>query len=612
MSFFNELKRRNVVRMGMLYIVASWVLLQISDVIFEPLGVPSWVFRMMMSMLALGLPFALVFSWIFELTPEGLKRERDIDRSQSIVHETGHRMNTVIVVLLVLAIGGLIADRLIPEASDQGNKVIAASGAVDSPVETESEAPPAAENENAIAVLPFVNMSGDPENEYFSDGLTEELLNALVQLGGLQVTGRTSSFAFKGKSQDLREIGRLLNVSSVLEGSVRKSGNRVRITAQLIKASDGYHLWSDTFDRELDDIFAIQAEIAGQVSKALHLTLLGPGETNQPVLNPASENAEAYEEFLRGMYVLQRNPDNEVALDKAKSHFSRALEIDSVYVDAHWGMFMSWDRINRNGFVPYRESAEMMENYVAKLQELAPASERALSAVARNALRNYNYQRAAEYLQEAVRLYPGSATIQTGYASALLLLNPANQPDSSIEAREEAALAIAKAIQLDPLSLGVLRAKANWLLQLGNCSELEKTLKRALELEPGAGRFRYMLASCIYAYDGDISQALAIVESEPLGYARMTLMAILHHKLGNQELAQQYLDELYVLNGDSASYQYGQIHAQWGETDTALTWLETALEIRDPGIILSVWDPLLDPLRGEPRFQKILKAAGYR
>ena len=612
MSFFNELKRRNVVRMGMLYIVASWVLLQISDVIFEPLGVPSWVFRMMMSMLALGLPFALVFSWIFELTPEGLKRERDIDRSQSIVHETGHRMNTVIVVLLVLAIGGLIADRLIPEASDQGNKVIAASGAVDSPVETESEAPPAAENENAIAVLPFVNMSGDPENEYFSDGLTEELLNALVQLGGLQVTGRTSSFAFKGKSQDLREIGRLLNVSSVLEGSVRKSGNRVRITAQLIKASDGYHLWSDTFDRELDDIFAIQAEIAGQVSKALHLTLLGPGETNQPVLNPASENAEAYEEFLRGMYVLQRNPDNEVALDKAKSHFSRALEIDSVYVDAHWGMFMSWDRINRNGFVPYRESAEMMENYVAKLQELAPASERALNAVARNALRNYNYQRAAEYLQEAVRLYPGSATIQTGYASALLLLNPANQPDSSIEAREEAALAIAKAIQLDPLSLGVLRAKANWLLQLGNCSELEKTLKRALELEPGAGRFRYMLASCIYAYDGDISQALAIVESEPLGYARMTLMAILHHKLGNQELAQQYLDELYVLNGDSASYQYGQIHAQWGETDTALTWLETALEIRDPGIILSVWDPLLDPLRGEPRFQKILKAAGYR
>ena len=612
MSFFNELKRRNVVRMGMLYIVASWVLLQISDVIFEPLGVPPWVFRMMMSMLALGFPFALVIAWIFELTPEGLKRERDIDRSQSIVHETGHRMNTVIVVLLVLAIGGLVADRLIPESSDQGREVIAAPGAVDSPGETVPEAPPAAENENAIAVLPFVNMSGDPENEYFSDGLTEELLNALVQLGGLQVTGRTSSFAFKGQSQDVREIGRLLNVASVLEGSVRKSGNRVRITAQLIKASDGYHLWSDTFDRELDDIFAIQAEIAGQVSKALHLTLLGPGETNQPVLNPAREDAEAYEEYLRGMYVLQRNPDNEVALDKAKSHFSRALEIDPAYVDAHWGMFMAWDRINRNGFVPYRESAELMENYAAELQELAPASERALNAVARNALRNYNYQRAAEYLQEAVRLYPGSATIQTGYASALLLLNPANQPDSSIEAREEAALAIAKAIQLDPLSLGVLRAKANWLLQLGNCSELEKTLKRALELEPGAGRFRYMLASCIYAYEGDISQALAIVEPEPLGYARMTLMAILHHKLGNQALAQQYLDELYLTNGDSASYQYGQIHAQWGETETALTWLETALEIRDPGIILSVWDPLLDPLRGEPRFQKILEAAGYR
>jgi TolB-like protein/tetratricopeptide (TPR) repeat protein len=455
-------------------------------------------------------------------------------------------------------------------------------------------------------------MSGDPENEYFSDGLSEELLNALVKLGGLQVTGRTSSFAFKGQNQDLREIGRLLNVSSVLEGSVRKAGNRVRITAQLIKASDGYHLWSDSFDRELDDIFSIQAEIAGQVSKALHLTLLGGDEPAQAITVPASENAEAYEEYLRGMYVLQRNPDNEAGLEQAKNHFTAALEIDPAYVDANWGLFLVWDRSNRNGFIPYQESIEIMKTYATELERLAPDSEHALIAVARIATNNYDYRRAAEYLTEAARLYPGSAGIQTAYASALLLANPVNRPGSSADARNEAAQAIENSIRLDPLSLGALRFKALWLLQQGDCSELEKTLKRALDLEPEAGRFHYGLATCIYAYEGDVNRALTIIEQEPLQYARNSLLAILHHKLGNQDLAQQYLDELYLENSDAASYQYGQIHAQWGEMETALIWLENALKIRDPGIILSIWDPLLDPLRSEPEFQKILEAAGYR
>ena len=338
MSFFSELKRRNVVRMGVLYIVASWLTLQISDVIFDPLGVPPWVFRLLMSLLALGFPFALIFSWIFELTPEGLKLERDLDRSQSIVHQTGHRMNTVIVVLLVLAIGGLIADRLVPETVAPGEAGPDSAGLIEkqaASVATAAENTVSAEDGTSIAVLPFVNMSGDPDNEYFSDGLTEELLNSLVRIGGLKVTARTSPFAFKGQKQDLREIGRLLNVANVLEGSVRKAGNRVRITAQLVKASDGYHLWSDTFDRELDDIFAIQAEIADQVTKSLHITLLGDEQADQPVVGSAGQNAKAYEEYLRGMYVLQHDPDDEEALEIAKGRFFRAIEIDPGYVDAY-------------------------------------------------------------------------------------------------------------------------------------------------------------------------------------------------------------------------------------------------------------------------------------
>jgi TolB-like protein len=326
MSFFAELKRRNVIRMAVLYIVAGWVVLQIADVLFDPLGLPAWTFRMVLGLLLLGFPLALIFAWVFEMTPEGLKRERDIDRSASVVAHTGRKMNTVIVVLLVVAIAGLVIDRLIPESGQPAAATTAVAGP--DPTAADANAREAAATDTSIAVLPFVNMSGDPDNEYFSDGLSEELMNTLVRLGGLKVTGRTSSFAFKGQNQDLREIGRLLNVANVLEGSVRKAGNRVRITAQLIKTSDGYHLWSDTFDRELDDIFAIQAEIAEQVSDALQVTLLGGAVADEPKTPSVSHNAQAYEEYLRGMYIWQREPDLRESLDSARSHFEAALALD--------------------------------------------------------------------------------------------------------------------------------------------------------------------------------------------------------------------------------------------------------------------------------------------
>ena len=592
MSFFSELKRRNVFRMGVLYIVASWVALQIADVIFEPLGVPMWVFRLLISLLALGFPFALVFSWIFELTPEGLKLEREIDHSQSFVHKTGHRMNTVIVVLLVLAIGGLIANRLLPE--------ISISDAV------------TVEDGNSIAVLPFVNMSGDPDNEYFSDGLTEELLNSLVHIGGLKVTGRTSSFAFKGQNQDLREIGRLLNVSNVLEGSVRKVGNRVRITAQLIKTADGYHLWSETFDRELNDIFAIQAEIADQVTKSLHVAILGGESADKSVAVSASQNTEAYEEYLRGMYVLQHDPNNEEALEIAQGHFYRAIEIDPGYVDANWGLFSTWDRINRNGFVLFTESIERMQDYNTELQRLAPGSERALNAAGRVAFILYDYERAAMYLEEAASRYPGSAATLARHGHYLQLANSVNETGDMIRSLERALIVIDNAIQLDPLSLEILRIRTSILIQMGDCDSLAETLDSALELDPNASGFRARLARCIYETQGDVSRALSIVESEPLVFAHDTLLAIFHHALGNPELAKQYRDHLYTFYDGNSAYQFGQIYAQWGEPELALTWLETALEIRDPGIIESGNDRLLDPLRDEPRFQNILKAAGFR
>ena len=614
-SFFNELKRRNVVRMGMLYVVASWMVLQIADVMFEPLGVPAWVLPLFMSILALGFPFALVFSWVFELTPEGIKRESEIDRSESIVHTTSHRMNVVIVLLLVVAIGGLVADRLIPRSSVQDAASPESAATIQAEVISDSIQAVVTDPGTSIAVLPFVNMSGDADNEYFSDGLTEELLNALVRLGGLKVTGRTSSFAFKDQNQDLREIGQLLNVANVLEGSVRKAGNRVRITAQLIKTSDGYHLWSETFDRELDDIFTIQAEIAEQVSRALQVTLLGREGADEPTVTSASYNAKAYEEYLRGLYVLQHEPDSEPGLEKAKGHFTRALAIEPEYIEAYAGMFYVWDRINRNGFVPFTESIEQMAVYLGKMQGLAPASEQALGAAARLTMITYEYEKAAEYIEDAASRYPGSATVQATYAGINMLLRAKylvdGAPEKAAQARENAVNAIREARALDPLSLANLRNQANISYVDGDCAGLEQVLERALELDPDPGRFRGLLAACIYTNGGDAQLALSYAEKEQLDFFRHTLMAVILDSIGDRPAAQQHMDEMTLAYGDSASYQYGQVYAQWGESDTAMTWLETALEIHDPGIITSGGDPLLDPLRHEPRFKEILKAAGY-
>jgi serine/threonine-protein kinase len=609
MSFLGELKRRNVVRMALLYVVAGWVLLQIADVLFDPLGLPEWTFRLVFGLLLLGFPFALIFAWVFELTPEGLKRERDIDPGRSVVQQTGNKMNVAIIVLLVLAIAGLVVDRVLPERSAGPERGVGSERAaapagepqavtVQEPVAAE---PPAAADEGSIAVLPFVNMSGDPENEYFSDGLSEELLNTLVRIGGLKVTGRTSSFAFKGRNQDLREIGRLLNVANVLEGSVRKAGDRVRITAQLIKTSDGYHLWSDSFDRQLDDIFAIQQEIAEQVTRALQVTLLGESPGDRPAATFPSSDPQAYEEYLRGMYIWQRFPDDRDSLIRARAHFEKAIELDAEYVDAYWGMYLFWDRMNRNGHVPFIESKERMQQFAEELSRLAPGSDRALSAAARNALVNYRYAEGRGFLAEAVERYPSNATVWSEYAASLV---PLGQFDEALQA-------VSRAAELDPLSLEILRWKSFVLYVLGDCDGAAAAMQRALEFEPGIGRFRYYAAMCIYETTGDVQRALPLAQAEPVVFLHDTALAIFYNALGDAERAQERLDHMRANFGETASYQYGQIHAQWGDMDLALNWLEKAVEIHDTGITQAGYDRLLDPLRGEPRFQQILRDSGY-
>ncbi len=326
-GIIEELKRRNVFKVGTAYVVLAWLLAQAADIAAETFVAPDWVMKMLVTMLALALPLVLFFAWAYELTPEGIKKERDVDRSQSITHQTGRKLDYTIIAILALALGYFIWESRFEKEDLTGAKL---TGTVPVKSVAEPDEVPAAVviDPKSIAVLPFVNMSSDPEQEYFSDGISEEILNALARVEDLKVAGRTSSFAFKGKNEDLRTIGKALRVANILEGSVRKSGNKLRITAQLIKVDDGYHLWSETFDREMTDVFAIQDEISNSILVQLKAKLLGGEQITTKKVNP-----EAYAQYLLAK---QRIYDrSQASLELAAELLNKAIDLDPGFAAAH-------------------------------------------------------------------------------------------------------------------------------------------------------------------------------------------------------------------------------------------------------------------------------------
>ncbi len=319
MSFFNELKRRNVFRVGIAYVIGGWLLLQLTDVLSQLLALPEVVGRVIVLLVAIGLPVTLFFAWAFEMTPEGIKKEKDVDRNQSITNVTGQKLNNVIIGVLVVALAYFAVDKFVlaPGNTKPGSDQVSEQAAEQSTNNGKSALTPVEAKNKSIAVLPFVNMSSDQEQEYFSDGLSEELLNLLAKIPELRVAARTSSFSFKGQNIEIPEIATRLKVDHVLEGSVRKSGNQLRITAQLIQADNGYHLWSETYDRQLDNIFQIQDEIATAVVEALRVTLLGEAPT------VTETDPEAYQLFLEAQFIAHQI--SAPTLPLAISLYKRAL-----------------------------------------------------------------------------------------------------------------------------------------------------------------------------------------------------------------------------------------------------------------------------------------------
>jgi TolB-like protein/Tfp pilus assembly protein PilF len=475
MSFFNELKRRNVFRVAIGYAITAWLLLQVVDLVLENVNSPDWVMQVFMLALAIGFPLAIFFAWAFEMTPEGVKRESEIDRSQSIAPQTGRKLDRAIILVLATAVVFLLykqfgsAEKGRPEPVQQASTASQPMSAVnDSPaVSADSQAAPTGPGRNSVAVLPFVNMSADADNEYFSDGIAEEILNVLARIPDLKVAARTSAFAFKGSNINISEIARELKVENVLEGSVRKSGNQVRVTAQLIKADDGYHLWSNTYDRELDNIFAIQDEIAQSIAEAMKVTLDIDTDANSNMTGTTS--TEAYDAYLRGMN--QWHLRTEESLSNSIDLFGQAIAIDPGFAKAHAGLALTYAIIMDYSDMPYKEAMELARNAAEKALALDSQSVEAATAMI------YTTDDLTEqlvYSRRAVELGPWFATAHQWHATNLSLTGDMN-----------AALAeYLVAYELDPRSRIVGLNLANHYQQMSNWKDAERILLQLISYAP--------------------------------------------------------------------------------------------------------------------------------
>jgi TolB-like protein/Tfp pilus assembly protein PilF len=563
-----RLRRRKVVQWGLAYAAGAWVLLQVLALVVESYEWPHAVMRIAFGLAVLGFLAAVVLAWY-----HGDRGEQRVTRP-----ELG------ILAVLALLGGGLLwrlehtaetTPAVTPQATTGTRAILPA-------------------NDASIAVLPFVNMSADREQEYFADGMSEEVLNLLAQLPQLRVIARTSSFSFKGKGADIATIARALNVAHVLEGSVRKSGDTVRITAQLIRASDSSHLWSQTYDRKLTDVFQVQDEIASAVVAVLKVKLL---PTQQVMNTHRTANPEAYDQYLLGkLYFGRATPDDFRLAVKA---YERAISLDPGYAAAVAGLAAAVSFAS--DYVETGASQEAGRKRAFELADkaIALAPDFADAYTQRGFLRNaliWDWKGAREDFEKALALEPGSSEVHIGLGELLV----------SQGQHEEAAAEFRRAIELDPLS-GSAWFDLSWSLLAGShWPEARAALNRTLEINPQHSFANFSLG-CLELLQGRAKDAL-VPFARAGSYWSLAGSAMAEHTLGNARESQRRLDEMVAKYAPVAAYQIAEVHAWRGDVDEAFEWLERAYVQRDAGLGLSIkGDPLLARLRGDPRFAAMLE-----
>jgi len=571
--FVAELKRRNVPRIAAFYAAAGWLVVQIATQVLPVFEMPTWMMRVVVVAVVLGFPCALLFAWFYELTPEGLKRESEVDRSESTARSSGRKLDRWIVGILAAAVVVLLANQFVPHRNRTDSALA-----------------------KAIAVLPLANDTGDPANEYFSDGLSEELISALAQIKELRVIGRTSSFHFKNTNEESKVIGAALGVGYLLEGSVRKSADRARIAVNLVRVVDGVNAWSQIYDRALPNIFGVQAEIAQSVADALKVTLLGDAARNPDA--PSNQNYDTYTAYLQGRFYEQRYTAAD--LRKAIDYYDAAVRSDPHYGLAYAALSKSWwafgDITGENVAEANRKAREAAERAVAEEPNLADghsALGQILVSVDRNAkAAEASYRRAAA-------LAPASVEPKIGLASVI----------ADFGQIEEAVELLQEAVRLEPLTANAHFDLARLLTSLGHYDEAAKSARKAIELQPGGAGTWEMLA-LVEAKRGDGEAALKAAAQETDPDWRAYAMALAQQARGDKTAADASLNALIAGHSDDMSFQIATVYAFRGDADKTFEWLDRAYEKQDPGVMAIIDNPFTQDLRSDPRFAAFCKKVG--
>ncbi len=587
-NLFTELKRRNVFRVGFAYVVMAWLLAQITDLVVDNVGAPEWVMKIILLVLAIGFPIALFFAWAFEMTADGIKREHEVDRSQSITRHTGRKLDRMIGAAIAIAVVFLLVDRF---AGPEQTGVLPADS------QTAQHKSSAQDQAVSIAVLPFVNMSSDPEQEYFSDGISEEILNQLVRVDGLSVASRTSAFAYKGQGLSIDEIARDLGVDHVLEGSVRKERDNVRITAQLIDASTDRHLWSATYDRKLTSIFAIQDEISGSIVEALRETL-GVDIRNIATTSAPTANVDAYTSYLKARELFySRDP---LALRQSLEIYQQAIDRDPGFARAYEGLAAVYTVIS--AYIP-AEGYEAVGREESKRESIA-AARKALELDATlsmpHAVLGLNYSRDNEYensLRELDTAIELDSRESTGWMWRGMQTAKLGYLEKSLKYYKEA-------YRVDP-DTGINSDHLGFtLLALGKNEEAYFYLDKALE----KGR---KISLNVFLHDvitGDFHGARLAALYHFGGYEMLPYLMPIFEGQNDADERQRLIDrfwkQLEILKPDiDWAYQGGALlYAAMGDFDTA-----TENFVEFPASGNRVWHPILTDYRKSDQFKDYLR-----
>jgi TolB-like protein/Flp pilus assembly protein TadD/uncharacterized membrane protein (DUF485 family) len=565
-NLFAELKRRNVYKVAVTYAVIAWLLVQVASILLPTFEAPLWAMKVVIAVLAIGFPVALVLAWAFELTSTGIVRTEEAAASPE--GRTGHTWIYVAVVAGALSTALFFLGRLSAGIGGPGEK--------------------------SIAVLPFANPTNDPTQEYFSDGLTEELINGLGRVAELRVIGRNSSFYFKGKSADSRTVGETLGVANLLEGSVRKMGDRIRINVQLVATSDGTQRWSETYDRELKDIFAVQEEIARAVARRLHLTLVGPAAMTAGA--PTNGSIDAYVAYLESRFHLEKS--NAEAATKALAFAEEATRLDPRYAEAYGSQARAWYLLGVTKGLEGKEALERARETAKTALSLKPNLTAAVSVLA------------------LIHLYAdwdiAAADAQLSAAAAgkdpAILINLATIRGA--QDRDEEAIQLTKeAIRLDPAHAVHYQNLGGRLVHVGRLDEAESNIRKALALQPAGVGARNLL-TIIAVLRKQPDAAIGEAQLEQPGLFRDSAIALAHQAGGNQAEADAALQQLIEKHGSRAPLSIAIAYAARGDADNVFAWLDRSYAQREPRLIVGIRQVLLKPYRSDPRYVALCEKLG--